>query len=38
MRVGGPGGELCSNHALRGTSKRRLGSETGQGLPKATII
>ena len=38
MRVGGPGGEFCSNHALCGTSKRRLSSETEHGLPKATII
>ena len=38
MRVGGPGGEFCSNHALRGTSKRRLSSEIEHGLPKATIL
>ena len=35
--VGRPRGELCSNHALRGTSKRKLGAETEYELPKATV-
>ena len=38
MRVGGPRGELCSNHALCGPGKRKLGAETEHELPKATVM